>query len=74
MSLQLLAIDPLFPPSIRQEAEAALADKVPYEMNTYGGVGHGFAVRASDPTNRQQVYALESAAQNAVAWFRYWLD
>ncbi|RPA83892.1 alpha/beta-hydrolase [Ascobolus immersus RN42] len=68
------ATDPSFPPAIRQQAEAALAEKVPYEMNTYGGVGHGFAVRASDPSDRRDVYALESAAENAVAWFKFWLE
>lgn len=42
--------------------------KLPYQINLYSGVEHGFAVRAElkDPT---AVYAKENAFIQALMWF-----
>lgn len=46
--------------------------KVPYQINVYGGVEHGFALRA-DVSVKANQYAMEDAFKQAVAWFENWL-
>lgn len=45
---------------------------VPYQINVYGGVDHGFALRA-DMSVKKNLYAMEDAFKQAVAWFENWL-
>jgi dienelactone hydrolase len=60
------------------QTEAALRREVgepkdnDYEIRTYKGCGHGFAVRAQ-PDNKLEMAALELARQQAVSWFRKYL-
>ncbi|EXJ93180.1 esterase/lipase [Capronia epimyces CBS 606.96] len=61
--------DFIFPAEKRHESEVILKDLgLPYQINLYSGVEHGFAVRA-DPKNRPSVYAKENAFLQAVQWF-----
>jgi dienelactone hydrolase len=61
--------DGAFPAEKRHESEQILLDsKLPYQINLYSGVSHGFAVR-SDLKNRVAKYAKEQAFFQAVFWF-----
>ena len=40
----------------------------PYQINLYGGVSHGFAVRC-DLSKKVEKYAKEQAFLQAVSWF-----
>ncbi|KFY28390.1 hypothetical protein V493_02950 [Pseudogymnoascus sp. VKM F-4281 (FW-2241)] len=73
VSIAASEIDNLFTRDNRYEAEKTLVDlKVPYQINVYGGVEHGFAVRADVSVKKNQ-YAMEDAFKQAVAWFENWL-
>ena len=66
-------IDSIFTRENRFEAEKILADlKVPFQINVYGGVAHGFALRA-DLGVKKNLYAMEDAFKQAVTWFENWL-
>ena len=63
------------------EAEAVLRQKAGpgdgengfhYQIKTYPGVGHGFAVRAMPGSEKEASGADEAKAQ-AVEWFKRWL-
>ncbi|KAJ5143104.1 uncharacterized protein N7515_001891 [Penicillium bovifimosum] len=73
LSIAAAETDSIFPASKRHESEDILI-KVgqPYQINLFGGVEHGFAVRAdiTKPTIR---FAKESAFLQAVAWFGQYL-
>lgn len=63
------ALDDLMPADLRAHLEALLLNiSSPYQVNLYGGVPHGFAVRinATDPV---QLFAKETAFIQAVRWF-----
>ncbi|OKL58795.1 hypothetical protein UA08_05860 [Talaromyces atroroseus] len=62
--------DHIFPAEKRHESEDILKTLgIPYQINYYGGVEHGFAVRGS--LNRRSVqFAKESAFMQAVQWFK----
>jgi hypothetical protein len=45
----------------------------PYQINLFGGVAHGFAVRG-DLSKPQNKYAKELAFVQAVAWFNYHVE
>ena len=61
--------DTIFPAEKRHETEVILKDvKLPYQINLYSGVEHGFAVRC-DIKVPQQKYAKESAFLQACGWF-----
>lgn len=65
--------DSIFPASKRHESEEILAKTgQPYQINLFGGVEHGFAVRGhiSKPIIR---FAKEAAFTQAVAWFNQYL-
>jgi dienelactone hydrolase len=65
--------DTIFPAEKRHETEVILKDvKLPYQINLYSGVEHGFAVRC-DINVPQQKYAKESAFLQACGWFDEWL-
>jgi dienelactone hydrolase len=65
--------DSSFTPSLRNESEGIFKETgIPYEINLYGGVSHGFGVRAN-VSNRIERYAKETAYLQAVRWFDEWL-
>jgi dienelactone hydrolase len=45
---------------------------LPYQINLFSGVAHGFAVRG-DPAKKIERWAKEQAFHQAVAWFDQWL-
>jgi len=69
LSIAAAEIDRAFPPEKRHETEQILANaKVPYQINLYSGVSHGFAVRG-DLSNKEVTYGKEQAFLQAVFWF-----
>lgn len=73
LAISAAETDAIFPPEKRHETEAILKDLcLPYQINLYSGVAHGFAVRG-DPTNRVVQYAKENAFFQAVQWFKEYL-
>jgi dienelactone hydrolase len=66
-------VDNIFTAELRSKSEKILADlKAPYQINLYGGVEHGFAVRG-DLTIKEVKFATDRAFEQAVTWFKYWL-
>lgn len=45
---------------------------LPWQINLFSGVEHGYAVRA-DLDNKWQRFAKERAFEQAVSWFEYHL-
>lgn len=45
---------------------------VPFQINVYGGVEHGFALRA-DMSVKKNLYAMQDAFKQAISWFENWL-
>lgn len=65
--------DTIFPGEKRQESEAILKElNVPYQINLYSGVKHGFAVRG-DQQNPVVRYAQRNSFMQAVEWFKEYL-
>ncbi|KIY03553.1 uncharacterized protein Z520_00244 [Fonsecaea multimorphosa CBS 102226] len=65
--------DHVFPPEKRHESEEILKSSgLPYQINLYGGVAHGFAVRG-DLKDRTQLYAKEASFLQALQWFEAYL-
>ena len=61
--------DQIFPAEKRHETEVILKEvKMPYQINLYSGVEHGFAVRG-DIEKPVQKFAKESAFFQALQWF-----
>ncbi|MCJ1360455.1 MAG: hypothetical protein MMC33_010460, partial [Icmadophila ericetorum] len=61
--------DYIFPTEKRHETEQILREiKVPYQINLYSGVQHGFAARC-DLSDPRQKYAKEDALLQALRWF-----
>jgi dienelactone hydrolase len=61
--------DQIFPAPKRRETEDILEKlKVPYQLNLFSDVEHGFAVRC-DISQKRQKFAKEQAFFQAVAWF-----
>jgi len=68
-SIAAAETDGQLPPEKRHESEVILQSiKVPYQINLYSGVSHGFAVRG-DLSNKLVTYAKEQAFLQAVFWF-----
>ncbi|KIW23500.1 uncharacterized protein PV07_11693 [Cladophialophora immunda] len=66
--------DHVFPPEKRHESEEILKSLgLPYQINLYGGVAHGFAVRG-DLKDRTQLYAKEASFLQALQWFEEYLE
>lgn len=66
-------IDTIFTSEKRSESEKILADlKAPYQINLYGAVSHGFALRG-DLSIKEVKFAMDRAFEQAVTWFKYWL-
>ncbi|KAJ5503092.1 hypothetical protein N7463_005966 [Penicillium fimorum] len=73
LSIAAAEIDSIFPTLKRHESEDILAKTgQPYQINLFGGVEHGFAVRA-DITKPIIRLAKEFAFLQAVAWFEQYL-
>lgn len=61
--------DTIFPDEKRHQSEAILKKiGIPYQINLYQGVEHGFAVRG-DPNVKAIRYAKKSAFNQAIEWF-----
>ncbi|KAK2771919.1 hypothetical protein FQN52_005141 [Onygenales sp. PD_12] len=61
--------DTIFPANLRHQSEEILAKSgLPYQINLFSGVEHGFAVRG-DLTNKSIKFAKEQAFVQAVTWF-----
>lgn len=71
--LSSLETDTIFPTPKRHEAEEVL-EKVgqQYQINLFGSVEHGFAVRG-DPSKPEIKFAKEQAFLQAVQWFKHTL-
>lgn len=62
-------VDDIFPANLRHDWEALLLKVgIPYQINLYSGVSHGFAVRC-DLSDKRQKYAKEAAFLLALEWF-----
>jgi len=78
LSIAAAETDQIFPADKRHESEVILKElsdgplKVPYQLNLYSGVQHGFAVRA-DLEDKRAKFAKEQAFIQAVQWFDYFL-
>lgn len=68
-----IEIDQIFTTQLRHESEDTLIKAgQPWQINLYGGVAHGFAVRA-DLSNPHFKFAKEQAFCQAVVWFNQYL-
>ena len=68
-----IEIDTIFTSEKRSESEKILADlKAPYQINLYGAVSHGFALRG-DLSIKEVKFVTDRAFEQAVTWFKYWL-
>ncbi|KAK7742404.1 hypothetical protein SLS53_004550 [Cytospora paraplurivora] len=73
LSIAAAETDAIFPADKRHKSEEILQKTgVPYQINLYSGVEHGFSVRC-DLTKRHQKFAKEQAFQQAVTWFDEYL-
>ncbi|KAF2652303.1 alpha/beta-hydrolase [Lophiostoma macrostomum CBS 122681] len=69
LSISAAETDQIFPAEKRRETEDILEKlKVPYQLNLFSDVSHGFAVRA-DLSVKPAKFAKEQAFYQAVAWF-----
>ncbi|SPO07561.1 related to hydrolase related to dienelactone hydrolase [Cephalotrichum gorgonifer] len=69
LSIAAAEVDYIFPAEKRHKSEQILAKiGLPYQINLYSGVIHGFAVRC-DPRKKAERYAREQAFLQALAWF-----
>ena len=69
LSIAAAETDGIFPAEKRRETEDILQKMtVPYQINLYSDVEHGFAVRG-DPSNPRTKYAKEAAFLQHVEWF-----
>ncbi|PLB45330.1 alpha/beta-hydrolase [Aspergillus steynii IBT 23096] len=73
LSIAAAVRDFVFTPAKRHESEEILDGlEVPYQINTFSHVEHGFAVRC-DISQCRQKYAKEQAFSQAVSWFNKYL-
>jgi len=73
LSIAAAETDGIFPAEKRHKSEIILKDsKVPYQINLYSGVEHGFTVRG-DMSNKVAKFGKEQAFIQAVQWFDAWL-
>ena len=69
----IIEIDQIFTTELRHKSEGILIKTgQPWQINLYGGVSHGFAVRA-DLSNKNFKFAKEQAFCQAVTWFNQYL-
>jgi len=73
LAISAAETDAIFPTPKRHESEEILLGLgLPYQINLYSGVVHGFAVRG-DPKDRVALYAKENAFLQAIQWFEEYL-
>lgn len=78
ISIAAAETDQIFPAEKRHESEVILKElsegplKLPYQMNLYSGVQHGFAVRG-DVADARAKFAKEMAFMQAVQWFDHFV-
>ncbi|KAF2203119.1 alpha/beta-hydrolase [Delitschia confertaspora ATCC 74209] len=69
LSIAAAETDTIFPAPKRHETEEILAGmSIPYQINLFSDVEHGFATRG-DMTNRKKKFAKEQAFHQLLAWF-----
>lgn len=67
-------IDVIFTPEQRRETEEKLAELgATYQIKVFGGVEHGFSVRG-DMKDPKQKFAKEQAFNQAITWFKEYLN
>jgi len=72
-SISAAETDGIFPADKRHRSEEILKEtKLPYQINLFSSVEHGFAVRC-DTSVKAQKFAKEQAFLQAVAWFDEYL-
>ncbi|KAH8651587.1 dienelactone hydrolase [Tricladium varicosporioides] len=72
-SIAAAETDDIFPAEKRHKAEVILQKTgLPYQINLYSGVVHGFSVRC-DTSKKLERFAKEKAFLQAVQWFDEWL-
>lgn len=73
LSIAAAETDSIFPTPKRHKSEEILRKSaLPYQINLYSGVIHGFAVRC-DLSKKIERFAKEQAFLQAVHWFDEWL-
>ena len=73
LSIAAAETDSMFPAEKRHRSEEILkATAKAYQINLFGGVAHGFAVRG-DMENRVERFAKEQAFLQAISWFNWHL-
>ncbi|RDW69840.1 hypothetical protein BP6252_08860 [Coleophoma cylindrospora] len=73
LSIAAAETDEIFPAEKRHQSEVILAEtKLPYQINLYSGVVHGFSIRC-DPSVKLEKFAKEQAFLQAIAWFDEYL-
>jgi len=69
LSIAAAETDEIFPVEKRHASEVILREtKLPYQINLFSGVSHGFSVRC-DTSNKTQKFSKEQAFYQAIAWF-----
>ncbi|KGO72034.1 Dienelactone hydrolase [Penicillium expansum] len=69
LSVAAAEVDSIFTTQLRHESEDVLIKTaLPWQINLFSGVSHGFAVRA-DLSDPKQKWAKEQAFCQAIAWF-----
>ncbi|KAI9164136.1 Hydrolase tropI [Paramyrothecium foliicola] len=73
LSIAAAEVDDIFTAEHRHKSEEILARVgQPYQVNLFGGVAHGFAVRG-DMSNRIERFSKEQAFNQAISWFAEFL-
>jgi len=73
LSIAAAETDQIFPVEKRHKSEEILAaSKLPYQINLYSGVSHGFSVRC-DTSKKIEKFSKEQAFLQAVSWFDEYL-
>ena len=73
VSVAAAEIDEIFTTKHRHQSEQILIDTgVSWQINLFGGVSHGFAVRG-DLKNEKLKFAMTGALKQAVDWFDFHL-
>ncbi|UNI16851.1 hypothetical protein JDV02_003247 [Purpureocillium takamizusanense] len=74
LSIAAAEIDNIFPAEMRHKSEEILVKTGQrYQINLYGGVEHGFAVRRNMDVAVER-FARDQAFRQAVTWFDEWLS
>lgn len=69
LSIAAAEVDNIFTTEQRHKSEEILKEtKLPYQINLFSGVEHGFAVRG-DLSNRTIKFAQNQAFRQAITWF-----